>query len=375
MKLSIALSLVSICSALQPPAPRSTKQPLRAATTTSLNPPSTSTTTTTTPSAYDCDENANCVEVDACDEQSCRTSLDVRIHGTWYDLSGWRKAHPAGEHWIDYYDGRDATEVMDAFHSEKAKKMYARLPKTNDDTATRLESTTAPDSTTQIAFRNLYDELQADGWWERDYVHEAKLLGIWVSLIAGAASMAHHPMLYPFSIVLLSLGFTNAGWLGHDYAHGVDEFSMKLRNFAAVGAGLAPTWWSDKHNKHHALTNEMGVDEDIATDPFLFQWAPDPENDSPLRKIQHLIFFIPFSFLFALWRFDTMVVAVDAVEKKRTGAKGELFALLGHYAFLLTVFPIGVWGPAVLLSGLMSALIVTPTHQSEALFEDYQPDW
>mmetsp|Transcript_15808 Transcript_15808/g.22958 ORF Transcript_15808/g.22958 Transcript_15808/m.22958 type:complete len:156 (-) Transcript_15808:421-888(-) len=119
----------------------------------------------------------------------------------------------------------------------------------------------------------------------------------------------------------------------------------------------------------------MGVDEDIATDPFLFQWAPDPENDSPLRKIQHLIFFIPFSFLFALWRFDTMVVAVDAVEKKRTGAKGELFALLGHYAFLLTVFPIGVWGPAVLLSGLMSALIVTPTHQSEALFEDYQPDW
>ena len=37
----------------------------------------------------------------------------------------------------------------------------------------------------------------------------------------------------------------------------------------------------------------MGVDEDIATDPFLFPWAPDPKHDSPLR-----IFFIPFSFLF-----------------------------------------------------------------------------
>lgn len=40
------------------------------------------------PTAYDCDEEANCVVVDACDEEVCRTSLDVRIHGEWYDLSG-----------------------------------------------------------------------------------------------------------------------------------------------------------------------------------------------------------------------------------------------------------------------------------------------
>jgi hypothetical protein len=29
-----------------------------------------------------------CKEVPACDEEVCRTSLDVRIHGDWYDLSG-----------------------------------------------------------------------------------------------------------------------------------------------------------------------------------------------------------------------------------------------------------------------------------------------
>ena len=50
-------------------------------------------------------------------------------------------------------------------------------------------------------------------------------------------------------------------------------------------------------------------------------------------------------------------------------------ALLLHYAILLTVFPVGVWAPAILISGLMSALIVTPTHQSEDMFDDYQPDW
>ena len=66
----------------------------------------------------------------------------------------------------------------------------------------------------------------------------------------------------------------------------------------------APLLFCDRsqHNKHHALTNEVGVDEDIATDPFLYTWAPDPEHDSPLRKIQHLIFYVPFSALFALLR-------------------------------------------------------------------------
>ena len=40
------------------------------------------------PVSWECDENANCVAVAACDEVQCRTSLDVRIHGKWYDLSG-----------------------------------------------------------------------------------------------------------------------------------------------------------------------------------------------------------------------------------------------------------------------------------------------
>ena len=40
------------------------------------------------PQAWDCDDEANCVQVDACDEEQCRTTLDVRIHGEWYDLSG-----------------------------------------------------------------------------------------------------------------------------------------------------------------------------------------------------------------------------------------------------------------------------------------------
>ena len=262
---------------------------------------------------------------------------------------------------------------MDAFHSIKARGMYQRLPKSKDENVKILSTTVPDDSATQIAFRKLRENLENEGWWERDISHEAKLIGIWISLIFGAAYTAH--TLPAASIILAALAFTNAGWLGHDYVHGIDKFSDRFRFFAPLCAGLGVTWWSDKHNKHHALTNEMGVDEDVATDPFLFCWAPDPKHDSPLRKIQHLIFFIPFSALFALWRFDTIQVLVSSIEQKRPNAKNELYAILAHYALVLTFLPLHVWFPAVLLSGLMSAIIVTPTHQSEEMFEKYQPDW
>ena len=43
------------------------------------------------PTTWECDEEAHCVEVPACNEEACRTSLDVRIHGNWYDLTGKRE--------------------------------------------------------------------------------------------------------------------------------------------------------------------------------------------------------------------------------------------------------------------------------------------
>jgi len=326
------------------------------------------------PTTWECDDDLQqCVEVPACDEDGCRTTLDVRINGEWYDLSGWRKGHPAGSHWIDWYDGRDATEVMDAFHSIKGRNMYQRLPKSKPESVAVLEKTVPEDTPTMLAFRKLRQQLEDDGWFERDLKREFVLLGIWGALFGGAIAAAHS---VPFlSIFLLGLTMTQAGWLGHDYVHGVDKWCDTMRQFTTIAGGLGCTWWSDKHNKHHALTNEQGVDEDIATDPFLFAWAPDPKHDSPLRKIQHLIFFIPFSFLFALWRVDTIKVIVDAVEQKRQDAKKELYGLMIHYFVLLTCFPITVWVPAVFLSGLMSAIIVTPTHQSEEFFTEYQHDW
>jgi len=141
---------------------------------------------------------------------------------------------------------------MDAFHSEKAINMYKRLPKSKKDVVPALESAAVPDSSTQLAFRKLREELVQEGYWNRDMVHESKLLAIWGSLVVVAGITAQSiPLLSTF---LLGLSMTTAGWLGHDYIHGVDKFSFRLRNFCPLAAGLLPAWWSDKHNKHHALS-------------------------------------------------------------------------------------------------------------------------
>lgn len=78
------------------------------------------------------------------------------------------------------------------------------------------------------------------------------------------------------AVVTLAIANTIGGWLSHDYTHGRGKFADFMRPFGYFCGGMSTTWWSDKHNTHHARTNEVGIDEDIATDPALFLWAPDP---------------------------------------------------------------------------------------------------
>jgi fatty acid desaturase len=154
---------------------------------------------------------------------------------------------------------------MDGFHSAKGREMYKRLPKSKEQVLPTLNSMVPPDSDTQIAFRKLRQELEDEGYWKRDMKHEITLMGIWTSLvIVAAATTQSIPLLSTF---LLGLSFTQAGWLGHDFIHGVDDYANRLRNFTPLASGLVPSWWSDKHNKHHALSKY----HIIFIESFIFQ--------------------------------------------------------------------------------------------------------
>ena len=91
-----------------------------------------------------------------------RRPLPIRIDERWLDLRAWRAAHPAGVHWIDGYEGRDATDVMHAFHSEAATSMLRRLPRLSPSTP---PPSLPPTSKLTLGFRNLRAKLIADGWY------------------------------------------------------------------------------------------------------------------------------------------------------------------------------------------------------------------
>lgn len=189
-------------------------------------------------------------------ESPSKARVNIRYRGTWYDVTNFRKAHSAGPHWLDWFDGRDATEIIDGLHSTHSRKMATRLPKVKPEVSAELEAKAAPDSKVQLNFRQLFDQMLRDGWWERNMHFEYQQLGIWASLVLGAAATVQ---VAPYiSFVLLALSFTGAGWLGHDYVHGLDPFAKSLRLFLPLTTGLSPRWWSDKHNKHHALSKSLG---------------------------------------------------------------------------------------------------------------------
>lgn len=124
------------------------------------------------------------------------------------------------------------------------------------------------------------------------------------------------------------------------------------------------------------MTNEIGVDEDLATDPFLYVYPPNPSRDSPIRKFQHLIFPIPLSLLFFVWKIDSLALCVkDGLTGFKRGTHPELGLILAHYAILASFIPLPLIIAYTFLSGLITATIVTVTHQSEELFEEHVPDF
>lgn len=160
-----------------------------------------------------------------------RSPLLIRYNDDWYDLSSWRVAHPAGTHWIDGFRDRDATEVIDAFHSDEGQQMARRMPR-----AKAPPGVNPPDVTSLTrSFRELRERLLADGWWKRDTRQEIQAIAPCLALIAAGTAMARTlPLL---ATIALALGSTAAGWLGHDYIHGRGRLCNWLRGFGGLVNG------------------------------------------------------------------------------------------------------------------------------------------
>jgi fatty acid desaturase len=73
--------------------------------------------------------------------------------------------------------------------------------------------------------------------------------------------------------ILLGVAQIQAGWLQHDFGHLAVFKSMKLNYIGhlitiVLLKGASSLWWKTRHNRHHAKTNVIGLDPDIANDPL-----------------------------------------------------------------------------------------------------------
>ena len=318
--------------------------------------------------------------------------LRLRIDGVWYDCTGWARAHPGGALFITLMDGCDATDVFYALHSygpngdDTAARRLAMLPTCSgpDEDAEQFgssEDTTAgvptaygvlPDTglhsndnlpgNANPAFATLRKKFDDEGWFRRDPLKEAAVLGTTLGLYAIGWFLANsHPILAACSI---GLGMQQAGWLAHDYIHGRGKWCSMMRGFGSLTNGFSTEWWQHKHNMHHSFTNIDGRDGDIKLEPLYFLQSPEvtgrPDNPG-FRRWQHWYGYPLYAFTYVLWRRHSLASAIQRKDKK------ELALLAVHYGWLFGCLPLSVAISSVLLGGFLVGALVTATHQTEEI--------
>jgi len=292
----------------------------------------------------------------------------MKIDGEWYDCSGWAKAHPGGAPFVEWFDGRDATDVFYALHSygpngsAVALERLKKLPKCDPPALEEMHGDPAAIAQCE-SFRDFRVQLEKDGWFKRNPIMEVLSLANVVGLCTLGTAIAHTAPLA--ATIILGVGMQQAGWLGHDYVHGRGAWCSLMRNMGGFVNGHSTDWWTQKHSRHHSFTNEEGKDEDVMQEPFFFLRPPSESGreDSWSRKWQHLYGYPLYMVTFALWRVDS----IRSVWRRKDWTEAAVLA--ANYAWLACLPPAVALG-SVLVSGFLVGAIVSATHQSEEIMEE-----
>lgn len=287
----------------------------------------------------------------------------VSINGEWHDLTKWTQYHPGGARILEIFDGFDATEAFYSLHSKEAVQMLQkRRPLETKEPA-------KPVHPADQALREFSQQLEKDGYFKREFLQEFRLVGL-IFLMAGLGTYWSYT--YPLlSIVLIGVAMQQAGWLGHDMTHARNSpyCDFMLRFVSGWINGFDRNWWSYKHNTHHVVTNHVTLDPDIHNQPFLFLWAPSKAIDNHLRRYQHLYYLPLYTALYVSWRQQSLMWSWSHRDYV------SLFVnIMPSYIWLATL-PLAVSIGSVLLGGLLVAIVVTMSHESEEMLFEREPSY
>jgi fatty acid desaturase len=289
--------------------------------------------------------------------------LYLFINGQWYDLTQWQNIHPGGREILQNLNGKDATDAFYSLHSDDAHKRLSRLKPCSSAHVQYTLPYIEPTSLT-LSYRQLRQHLTDEGYFNRSIFWELFYhMSVYVMCLFG--TFCHFYWGYNLlAMFIIGFGMQQAGWIGHDYAHGRGTWMRWLcRTLTGFINAFSPTWWSHKHNTHHVYTNNLGIDTDVANDPVFHLFFPSKDKDVWYRSYQHLYFVPVYSLLYLSWRWQSLQHTFSKCNYH------ELILMLPSYIWL---YMLG-WQVAlgsILIGGFLVAIIVTATHQSEEMLTD-----
>lgn len=270
------------------------------------------------------------------------------IDNKLFDLTKFAKTHPGGKAILENFNNCDATDYFYSIHSTQARKMLKNMPHTE---------VAKEDEVPQSDYLKLLFKLEKTSLFKADYFFEVVQI---CHTIAFFFLATYYSTTYPlFAAVCLGFGTLLGGWIGHQADHQRDNIMRAVNDYyATLFPGLSPHWWSTKHNLHHLSTNEMEHDGDINLMPYIYLWAPEKSNDSWNRGIQHVYFSALYSILQIKWQLDSVVWAFTHRNYR------EFTLLIIHWVWYACL-PWKVWVVGTLITGTISAWVVTASHQAE----------
>ena len=245
------------------------------------------------------------------------------------------------------------------------------------DSAAIFESPQAPADSDE--FRELRRLIRQQGLMEKQPGYYAFKIVSALMLLAGSLTVlatVGNLWLQLLNAVFLGFMFSQIAFLGHDAGH--YQIARSGRKNEMVGllvtflTAMDLSWWMDKHNRHHANPNQLGVDGDIEVSVLAFTEEQALSKTGPLRFIvgyQAFLFF-PILLLASLsLRFGGIHYLIRGGNAKYPVVEPALIATHAVLYLGALYFVFGPWQGALFLlihqsvAGFLMGATFAPNHK------------
>jgi fatty acid desaturase len=329
-------------------------------------------------------ENQNSVDQkvftwDQVKQHNKRDDVWIVVNNNVYNVTEFQKKHPGGARLINFYAGKDATEPFLAYHKdqklvqkylkplcvgkfEDELKCKARDSSNDIEEVKRLQRKHALINDFELLRQKAIqmDLFKPNGFFFGFMCIHAILLHV----IGYALIIKYGTSFIPYALSVLChvTGHMQSAWISHDSGHHSVFKSMKANHIfqsflMCCMKGVSYRWWNSLHYAHHTVTNLIGKDGDITTNPLMVLGTQEPvrvaeKNAKQKNKgkrwfpytSQHKYFFLLAAMLIPVY-FEYAVV--QYVKKRKLYLEMVMLSMMYITFSVLTVPTLGFFGSLV----------------------------